>query len=585
MNLSCRWLLIGYLLVLVPGTLLGQRSLEELNQAIKNASNPRQKAELQMEASTIASGSQQINYAQAAIQTAQPLRDMALSAKAFGNIGDIYRGRRDYRTAIPYLERAITFRTSLYRDRPTRDLAVTLSRNHHDLGVCYEQIGNTDKFAYNLSRAAVYARKMARDPALAARAYNTLGEAYRRLENLEDARRAFRYAVDQAQEAGMTDYAIEMQRKYDTIERLISEKAEKLNKAEEVQGLMDDLFMKEEELEATQDSLVLVEEDREVLVEKKELLELRAAKQEAEIEAKEAMLKTKEAELIAQQEAVKRQAAQQQQIYIAIAGGGALALVIMLALIARSNARKKANRLLSAEKERSEELLLNILPAKIAEELKQNNAVAPVKHPNVSILFTDFVGFSSIAETMNEEELVEELKRAFGAFDKITAHFHLEKIKTIGDAYMAAAGLVEEDPHHALNAIAAGLAMQQWMKKWNLEQRRRGRKPWQLRVGIHSGEVIAGVVGERKYAYDIWGRAVNLASRMESAGVAGKVNVSSSTHDLVKGMVIFGDRRSDHVKNIGEVDMYFVEKIVAKKAEPAPPPPPPKKRWKLFGKR
>ncbi len=591
------WLfLLGSLLFAMPLEGWSQRSLSVVTEEIESTSSVTQKVNLQIEAAGIAEQNNQrelaIQFAQEAIQTAQPLRDRALSAKAFDNMGGLYRRRRDYQRAIPYLERAIAFRQDLYKQRPSRALAVTLSQNHQTLGVCFEQVGNTAKFEENLRRAAIYARNHAKDPALAARAYNTLGEAYRRLDRLQDALRAFRYAIDQANQANMSDYVIEMERKYETIDRLIAEREAKEDSEEEVEELMDDLFMQAEQLEITQDSLASVAEDRLVQISERELLELQVATQAAQIEAKEAeievneqraqRLEEQEARLKAEQEQFQ---AEQEQLYIAGAGGVLVAFVIIFALIARSNARKKANKLLSAEKERSEKLLLNILPATIAEELKTHDAVAPVKHPNVSILFTDFVGFSSIAEQMNEEDLVEELKTAFGAFDRISAEFGLEKIKTIGDAYMAAAGLVEEDPHHALNAIAAGMAMQEFMKAWNRDQISRGRTPWKLRLGIHSGEVVAGVVGERKYAYDIWGKAVNLASRMESAGEAGKVNVSASTFELTRNMVEFEERRSDYAKNIGEVDMYFVRRIVAQRAPKAADEGPKKKRRRLFGRK
>lgn len=595
MKKFCWLLFLGGFITLLPLSGLAQRSLSAVEAELKSTTDARKKVELLTEAAEAAAKAGQpqkaLNYAQSAIQNAQPLRDRALSADAFDTMGELYRNRRDFRRAIPYFERAINFKEDLYQERPTRQLAETLSRNHQNLGICYEQTGNTAKFEENLRRAAVYARIKANNPALAARAYNTLGEAYRRLNRIEDARKAFRYAIEQANAASQTDYALEMERKLETIDDLIAEREAKEDREEEAKALMDDLFMKEEELEMIEDSLASVEEDRLVQVSQRELLELQVAKQAAELEAQEAeiairdaraeRLEAQEAALKAEQERFK---AEQELIYIATGLGALVALVIIFFLIARSRARKKNNRLLTAEKERSEELLLNILPKKIADELMTKNTVAPVKHPNVSILFTDFVGFSSIAEKMNEEELVEELRTAFGAFDRITAEYGLEKIKTIGDAYMAAAGLVKDDPYHALNAIAAGIAMQEFMQRWNQDQVRRGRRPWKLRIGIHSGEVVAGVVGERKYAYDIWGKAVNLASRMESAGEADKVNVSASTYQLTRDLVEYEGRRNDYVKNIGDVDMYFVRRITAQRKDPQPVEEP-KKRRGLFGRR
>lgn len=209
---------------------------------------------------------------------------------------------------------------------------------------------------------------------------------------------------------------------------------------------------------------------------------------------------------------------------------------------------------LSRERERSQALLLNILPASVMEELKASGHTAPRRFEETSILFTDFVGFTEVAGTMPATRMVEELGELFAAFDDIVDRHGLEKIKTIGDAYLAACGLPQPVDDHAQRCVRTGLEMVQFVAKRN----QHSSIKWNLRVGIHSGPVVAGVVGKRKYAYDIWGDTVNIASRMEGAGESGRVNVSAYTFDLVREFFDCEYRGKLGAKGKGAVDMYFV---------------------------
>jgi class 3 adenylate cyclase len=218
--------------------------------------------------------------------------------------------------------------------------------------------------------------------------------------------------------------------------------------------------------------------------------------------------------------------------------------------------RKVAERTaeLSSERERSEALLRNILPAAIAEELKRDGRSAPRRHEEVSILFTDFAGFTQTVSTVPPQRMVAELDAIFAGFDEIVERNGLEKIKTIGDAYFAAAGVPEPLDDHADKCVAAALEMQRWMAERNAT----ASIKWGLRVGIHSGPAVSGVVGRRKYAYDIWGDTVNIASRMESSGEPGRVNISAYTYDLVRGRFDCEYRGKVEAKGKGAIDMYFV---------------------------
>ncbi len=250
----------------------------------------------------------------------------------------------------------------------------------------------------------------------------------------------------------------------------------------------------------------------------------------------------------------------QKQRLIKNASIAGLLMILIIAFIILRNYLQKAkiNKILDRQNEEIETLLLNILPETVAKELQENGKSAPKEYESVSVLFTDFKGFSTIAESLSPNVLVEELSSFFIAFDAITGKHGLEKIKTIGDAYMCAGGIPVSNETHPIDAVKAGLEMQEFMIVHNKKRAAEGKIPWDLRVGIHTGPIVAGVVGKKKYAYDIWGSTVNIASRMESNGEAGKVNISQSTYQLISEQFECVHRGKISAKNVGEIDMYFV---------------------------
>lgn len=240
---------------------------------------------------------------------------------------------------------------------------------------------------------------------------------------------------------------------------------------------------------------------------------------------------------------------------------GVLLLLIVLGLYNRFKFTKRTNRLIEEQRERAESLLLNILPFQTAEELKEKGSATPRYYEKVSILFTDFKGFTAIAEKLTPQELVKELNHCFVAFDMIMDKYELEKIKTIGDAYMCAGGIPTIMENNPIDVVMAALEIRDFMETLKLERVAQGMDFWELRIGIHTGPVIAGVVGKNKFAYDIWGDAVNTASRMESSGIAGQVNISGETYGLIKDYFVCTHRGKIKAKNKGEIDMYIVEGI------------------------
>ncbi|MFY0675522.1 MAG: tetratricopeptide repeat protein [Bacteroidia bacterium] len=249
---------------------------------------------------------------------------------------------------------------------------------------------------------------------------------------------------------------------------------------------------------------------------------------------------------------------------------GGVFLLIALIVYGRLHITRKAKAEVEKEKKRSDNLLLNILPAEVAEELKQTGESQAQQFDQVSILFTDFKEFTQTAEKLSAKELVNEINTCFKAFDNICEKYGIEKIKTIGDSYMCASGLKSKDSglsrtggtdigHWTQDIVLAALEMQEFMSTYNSKLNTHN---FSMRAGIHSGPVVAGIVGIKKFQYDIWGDTVNTASRMESHGEVGKVNISEATYETLKNdsSFTFEDRGKIDAKGKGEVKMFFISK-------------------------
>ncbi len=261
------------------------------------------------------------------------------------------------------------------------------------------------------------------------------------------------------------------------------------------------------------------------------------------------------AELLEQQRKSKDASRRTMLIFLAVG-----VIVLFGGLWSRLRYISQTKRTIEDQKEISDGLLLNILPEEVAMELKQRGRAEARLFENVTILFTDFKGFTKIAEQLTPNELVRELNTCFEAFDAIVVRHNIEKIKTIGDAYMAAGGLPVPRSDSARSTVLAGLEMQAFMREQAARRRALGEVNFEMRIGIHTGPVVAGIVGVRKFQYDVWGDTVNTASRMESCGEVGLVNISASTYELVKDdpQFSFIPRGPVDVKGKGPMELYFV---------------------------
>ena len=239
---------------------------------------------------------------------------------------------------------------------------------------------------------------------------------------------------------------------------------------------------------------------------------------------------------------------------------GIFFLLLSGGLYSRWRYVKKSKAVIEKEKDRSDTLLLNILPAEIAEELKSKGKADARDFEMVSILFSDFKNFTGHSEQMTAKDLVANINICFEAFDNIMQKYNIEKIKTIGDAYMAAGGLPIHSDDSVKRTVLAALEMQAFISELGKEKQSKGESAFEMRVGIHTGPVVAGIVGVKKFQYDIWGDTVNTASRMESHGEIGKVNISQNTYNYIKDEpeFAFEYRGKIEAKGKGEVEMYFV---------------------------
>lgn len=274
-----------------------------------------------------------------------------------------------------------------------------------------------------------------------------------------------------------------------------------------------------------------------------------------EQELQEVQLEAKQIELDAQKA--------RNNLYIIIAAIS-LSLLSIIAVLFASRQKTlrdlaEKNRIIEEEKRKSDELLLNILPEEVMHELKAHGKTQARNYSKASVLFADIKNFTLISEKLTPDELIEGLDAYFERFDKVIEKYSIEKIKTIGDAYVCAGGVPTKSEDNAFDVVHAALDFRREIDKLREIRTAEGKIPFEFRIGIHTGQLVAGVIGLKKFAYDIWGDTVNMAARMQEAGEPGKINISGDTYELVKKKFACIHRGKHAAKNKGEIDMYFVE--------------------------
>jgi len=481
-------------------------------------------------------------------------------ASALINIGSVYQHKSaTYDKAIVYYLRALPMSEKL----EDNDHIGTISGN---MGEIYLERGNSDSALHYFRRAQTAFRATVDISS----ALNNIGRVYMLKGNKDTALVYFQQALDSAQVmlsglyeaqslknmAGIYFAAGDYKKAlnaYLRAERL----ADEINSSFELKDIYKGLAVTYSGLDdfksayKYQDLLLAIKDT----VYNKELdIKLSNYEFNFEIEKKQSQINLLEKDRILQDLNIRRQ----KLIKYAFLAGMFLVLTITVIVYRNYRSKVKVNKILDSQKAEIEGLLLNILPSEVAKELQHSGHATPRFYESVSVLFTDFKGFTTIADSLSPQEVVSELDSCFVAFDEIVEKYKIEKIKTIGDSYMCAGGIPVKSEDHAERIIDAGLEIGKLMQLRNHKRHEEGLAPWELRIGIHVGPVVAGIVGKNKYAYDIWGTTVNIASRMESNGVPGQVNISAATYELVKDKYECTYRGKIFAKNIGDIDMYFV---------------------------
>ncbi len=485
-------------------------------------------------------------------------------ATSLQNIAAVYKDQGQFEEALEYgmrslklheeekdkynISYSISFLGSVYQEQGKlndalesykKSLAIRESiDDQHGMGYAFLFMGDVYVKMDSVSKALEYYSKSLllfeklEDKSGMASALNGLGQVYFHSGNYENAKVSCERAIVLGKELGYP--------------KIIRDAAAVLDKVYREDGRFEDALVMSDLYIKMRDS-VLNEETR------KSALRDRF---KYEYEKKESVLKAEQAE------AVKRERFQRNAFIIGFI------LVVLLAGVLLNGYRLKLkannelevrNEIILHEKERAEKLLLNILPLAVANELKETGASVAKDYESVTVMFTDFQDFTLVGEKMSPQELVSEIDFYFKAFDKIISQYRIEKIKTIGDAYMCASGIPGTFPEHAVEMVNAAIAIRDFIDKTKQERIKDGKPFFEIRIGINTGPLVAGVVGSTKFSYDIWGDSVNLASRMESNSKTGKINISSSTYELVKNKFACSYRGKIEAKNKGEVDMYFVD--------------------------
>ncbi|MFT5972696.1 MAG: class 3 adenylate cyclase/tetratricopeptide (TPR) repeat protein [Cryomorphaceae bacterium] len=478
------------------------------------------------------------DYYQRALPLSKKLEDKDAIGSCAVNMGEIYlRDTLNSETALQNIDSALYYfemALDAFQNSATGNVAFALN----SIGKVYFALGDYDEAIQYQTEAFQLAKSL--DARLEmAQVLLSLANTYEEKGDIQEAIDAFTTSKDLAEEIGAL---YEIQTAYNGL-------ADTYSKISDFRQAFENYKMSAN----LKDTLYNAEMDKKLQA---QTLGYEIDRKQGQISLLEKNQELKDAEL-------KRQKA----IRNGTAVVGLLLLVLAGGLFNRYKYTTKTNRIIAAEKERSEGLLLNILPQETADELKEKGSATPKFYPLVSVLFTDFKGFTQIAEKLTPQELVEELNTCFISFDEIIEKHNLEKIKTIGDAYMCAGGIPASNENNPFDAVNAALEIRDFMEELRLERTAKGLDFWELRIGIHTGAVIAGVVGKNKFAYDIWGDAVNTASRMESSGIPGEVNISGATHEIVKDKFNCRYRGKVAAKNKGEVDMYLVESIKTEKVK------------------
>jgi adenylate cyclase len=514
-----------------------------------------------------------------ALHICEELRDTDRIAITTGNIGAYYAVQKNSGKALEWLNKAL----KLYEQSGDKRSSIGVLNN---IGVVYKELGNYDTALLIFSRALKTAEETGSKQSILF-ATGNIGNVYSKQKKYKEALSCFAKAMTIAEERGdKYSFAIgvkvtgetylDMVRSpddkegYGRVSNMSSGYLQKaiyyLNKAAEMHkslgtiGELPDTYKNlSEAYKLSGNYKAATESYEQCLLYKDSVFNKENTEKITRLEVEGEYQRKQLADSLKNVETKKFNALklQKQKTYTYIGAGVVLLLLGFSFFIVKNNKQLTVQKSkLSEEKLKSEELLLNILPEEVSNELKDRGATTAKHFDEVTVLFTDFVNFTGAGERMGTEKLVDELHTCFKAFDDITVKYNIEKIKTIGDAYLAVCGLPVQDPAHAEKVIQAAIEIRKFMQDRKATM---GDDTFEIRIGVHSGPVVAGIVGVRKFAYDIWGDTVNTAARMEQRSEASKINISQTTYELVKDKFTCTYRGEIEAKNKGMMKMYFVE--------------------------
>lgn len=472
---------------------------------------------------------QAIAYYQKAIQINKKFEKHRSLARNYGNIGTIYSELEEHEKSLEYYTKAYM----IQKDQNNKvDMSITLS----NMAIIYRNMGKFD-LAFSFAEQSYMIATETNDEIGKLEYFLIIAEIHKDQEQYTEALKNYASAEIMADSIGARQNLLKV---YSGLADIYA----KL-------GNYEKAYLYNEKFNEERVSLLDTEKNK--ALDKVKEFEDKRVKTEID-------LLTKDAEI---QDLVIRR---QKIIRNSIAGVGGLLLLVAILLWHRyryirriRNTLAVKNVIIQDEKEKSEKLLLNILPEETAEELKEKGNSKARSFEMVTVLFTDFKGFTRMAEILSPDELVSEIDHCFKAFDNIISNYDIEKIKTIGDAYMCSGGLPIANKTNPVDVVKAALDIRDFMINLKKSREKKDQPYFEIRIGVHTGPVVAGIVGIKKFQYDIWGDTVNIASRMESSGDIGEVNISGTTFNLVKNKFDCVHRGKIEAKNKGAVDMYFVK--------------------------
>lgn len=457
------------------------------------------------------------------------IHDKKKLAFNFGNIGLLYYEISETEKALEYFQKSYQLQDSI-NDK------FNFSISLHNLALAYLQKKDFNQAMYYEKQANKLSSEINDEIGLIT-SLNGIAAINNEMGKKREALKYFNQSAEIAERLGARIYLIKIYEKTSEIYAELND--------------FENAFIYNKKYNALNDSIMTTEKAKAV----QKVNEFEKEKRQQEIQ-----LLTKDSEI--QKLNIKRQ----KVIRNSIAAVGILILILAIALYQRfrfvrktRNELSEKNKIINKEKDRSDELLLNILPAETAEELKTKGRSEARHFDMATVMFMDIKGFTFIAEKLTAQELVDEIDFCFRNFDRIITKHNIEKIKTIGDAYMCAGGLPIANEANPIDVVTAALEIQEFMGELKLQKIAQKKPHFELRVGINTGPLVAGIVGTKKFQYDIWGDTVNVAARMESSGEVGEVNISQMTYEKIKEQFVCEYRGKIEAKNKGAIDMYFVK--------------------------